>query len=266
MKRAQEVEERERLMFERETIRRKEEAESQERELERLRLQLKIAEAKGASDLGTENAEIQAGARVIMRDPLQPYKMSEDVALYLVNIERTCLRMRLDRIHKTPLRLLLRRILHARRRRERHALRQQHQAGRPHHSYRLGRQIRRGTPVRTRQERRPSAGRVAHGLRQRPSWKGSCWSAVQVATSLNQASGSLADLVSWLPASGCVTQPGVRQPCGPGELASRSVAGADTGTGSIVCSWPEVLGPEWWHEVAAAHVGYGPLTCTAVAW
>ncbi|KAH8037609.1 hypothetical protein HPB51_015043 [Rhipicephalus microplus] len=63
MKRAQEVEERERLMFERETVRRKEEAESQERELERLRLQLKTAEAKGASDLGTENAEIQAGAR-----------------------------------------------------------------------------------------------------------------------------------------------------------------------------------------------------------
>ncbi|KAH8034018.1 hypothetical protein HPB51_018529 [Rhipicephalus microplus] len=59
---------------------------------------------------------------------------------------------------------------------------------------------------------------------------------------------------------------GVRQPCGPGELAFRSVAGADTGTGSIVCSWPEVLGPEWWHEVAAAHVGDGPLTCTAVAW
>nr|XP_037273569.1 uncharacterized protein LOC119165505 [Rhipicephalus microplus] len=93
MKRAQEVEERERLMFERETIRRKEEAESQERELERLRLQLKIAEAKGASDLGTENAEIQAGARVSMRDLLQPYKMSEDVALFLVNIERTCVRM-----------------------------------------------------------------------------------------------------------------------------------------------------------------------------
>ncbi|KAH8038202.1 hypothetical protein HPB51_024975 [Rhipicephalus microplus] len=64
MKRAQEVKERERLMFERETVRRKEEAESQERELERLRLQLKIAEAKGASDLGTENAEIQAGARL----------------------------------------------------------------------------------------------------------------------------------------------------------------------------------------------------------
>ncbi|KAH7934586.1 hypothetical protein HPB51_029047 [Rhipicephalus microplus] len=78
MKRAQEVEERERLMFERETIRRKEEAESQERELERLRLQLKIAEAKGASDLGTENAEIQAGARVTMRDLLQPYKDSQE--------------------------------------------------------------------------------------------------------------------------------------------------------------------------------------------
>lgn len=97
MKRAQEVEERERLMFERETVRRKEEAESQERELERLRLQLKIAEAKGASDLGTENAEIQAGARVSMRDLLQPYKMSEDIALFLVNFERTCVRMGFDR-------------------------------------------------------------------------------------------------------------------------------------------------------------------------
>ncbi|KAH7986522.1 hypothetical protein HPB51_026649 [Rhipicephalus microplus] len=97
MKRAQEVEERERLMFERETVRRKEEAESQERELERLRLQLKIAEAKGASDRGTENGEIQAGARVSMRDLLQPYKMSEDIALFLVNFERTCVRMGFDR-------------------------------------------------------------------------------------------------------------------------------------------------------------------------
>nr|XP_037284016.1 neurofilament medium polypeptide-like [Rhipicephalus microplus] len=65
MKRAQEVEEREHLMFKRETVRRKEEAESQERNLERLRLQLKIA-------------EIQAGARVSMRDLLQLYKESEE--------------------------------------------------------------------------------------------------------------------------------------------------------------------------------------------
>nr|XP_037282399.1 neurofilament medium polypeptide-like [Rhipicephalus microplus] len=65
MKRALEVEERECLMFEKETVRRTEEAESQERELERLRLQLKIA-------------EIQAGARVSMRDLLHPYKESEE--------------------------------------------------------------------------------------------------------------------------------------------------------------------------------------------
>ncbi|KAH8042365.1 hypothetical protein HPB51_022083 [Rhipicephalus microplus] len=128
---------------------------------------------------------------------------------------------------------------------------------------------------RYRLTRRPAALRtwelasrfgLRHSTRCPAALRTCCWSAVRVAISLNQASGSLADLVSWLPASGCVTQPGVLQPCGPVELASRSVAAADTGTGSIVCSWPEVLGPEWWHEVAAAHVGDGPLTCSAVAW
>ncbi|KAH6932541.1 hypothetical protein HPB50_007180 [Hyalomma asiaticum] len=61
---------------ERETVRRKEEAEIQIREIERLRLQLQIVEAKCASS---------------------PYKMSEDIALFLVNFERTCARVGFDR-------------------------------------------------------------------------------------------------------------------------------------------------------------------------
>ncbi|KAH6945560.1 hypothetical protein HPB50_008936 [Hyalomma asiaticum] len=81
---------------ERETVRRKE-AEIQIRETERLRLQLQIVEAKCASGVGRENAEIQADARLSMRDLLQPYKMSEDIALFLVNFERTCARAGFDR-------------------------------------------------------------------------------------------------------------------------------------------------------------------------
>ncbi|KAH6925352.1 hypothetical protein HPB50_003893 [Hyalomma asiaticum] len=82
---------------ERETVRRKEEAEIQIREIERLRLQLQIVEAKCASSVREENAEIQADARLSMRDLLQPYKMSEDIALFLVNFERTCARVGFDR-------------------------------------------------------------------------------------------------------------------------------------------------------------------------
>ncbi|KAH6922278.1 hypothetical protein HPB50_011940 [Hyalomma asiaticum] len=82
---------------ERETVRRKEEAEIQIREIERLRLQLQIVEAKCASSVREENAEIQADARMNMRDLLQPYKMSEDIALFLVNFERTCARVGFDR-------------------------------------------------------------------------------------------------------------------------------------------------------------------------
>ncbi|KAH6922671.1 hypothetical protein HPB50_017573 [Hyalomma asiaticum] len=82
---------------ERETVRRKEEEEIQIREIERLRLQLQIVEAKCASSVREENAEIQADARLSMRDLLQPYKMSEDIALFLVNFERTCARVGFDR-------------------------------------------------------------------------------------------------------------------------------------------------------------------------
>ncbi|KAH6948529.1 hypothetical protein HPB50_024966 [Hyalomma asiaticum] len=82
---------------ERETVRRKEEAEIQIREIERLRLQLQIVEAKCASSVREENAEIQADARLNMRDLLQPYKMSEDIALFLVNFEQTCARVGFDR-------------------------------------------------------------------------------------------------------------------------------------------------------------------------
>ncbi|KAH6938900.1 hypothetical protein HPB50_014687 [Hyalomma asiaticum] len=82
---------------ERETVRRKEQAEIQIREIERLRLQLQIVEAKCASSVREENAEIQADARLSMRDLLQPYKMSEDIALFLVNFERTCARVGFDR-------------------------------------------------------------------------------------------------------------------------------------------------------------------------
>ncbi|KAH6923125.1 hypothetical protein HPB50_022983 [Hyalomma asiaticum] len=82
---------------ERETVRRKEEAEIQIREIERLRLQLQIVEAKCASSVREENAEIQADARLNMRGLLQPYKMSEDIAFFLVNFERTCARVGFDR-------------------------------------------------------------------------------------------------------------------------------------------------------------------------
>ncbi|KAH6927510.1 hypothetical protein HPB50_004921 [Hyalomma asiaticum] len=82
---------------ERETVRRKEEAEIQIREIERLRLQLQIVEAKCANSVREEIAEIQADARLNMRDLLQPYKMSEDIALFLVNFERTCARVGFDR-------------------------------------------------------------------------------------------------------------------------------------------------------------------------
>ncbi|KAH6932703.1 hypothetical protein HPB50_008816 [Hyalomma asiaticum] len=82
---------------ERETVRRKEEAEIQIREIERLRLQLQIVEAKCASSVREENGDIQADARLSKRDLLQPYKMSEDIALFLVNFERTCARVGFDR-------------------------------------------------------------------------------------------------------------------------------------------------------------------------
>ncbi|KAH6940368.1 hypothetical protein HPB50_027099 [Hyalomma asiaticum] len=82
---------------ERETVRRKEEAEIQIREIECLRLQLQIVEAKCASGVGRENAEIQADARLSMRDLLQPYKMGEDIALFLINFERSCARAGFDR-------------------------------------------------------------------------------------------------------------------------------------------------------------------------
>ncbi|KAH6929292.1 hypothetical protein HPB50_025951 [Hyalomma asiaticum] len=82
---------------ERETVRRKEEAEIQIREIERLRLQLQIVVVKCAGSVREENAEIQADARLSMRDLLQPYKMSEDIALFLVNFERTCARVGFDR-------------------------------------------------------------------------------------------------------------------------------------------------------------------------
>ncbi|KAH8009531.1 hypothetical protein HPB51_018180 [Rhipicephalus microplus] len=45
---------------------------------------------------------------------------------------------------------------------------------------------------------------------------------------------------AWLPASSWVPQKGVRQPCRPDEPDSHSASGADTGTGSLACTWPEV--------------------------
>ncbi|XP_042144421.1 uncharacterized protein LOC121834733 [Ixodes scapularis] len=69
--------------------------ESEERELERKTLELQIAHVE-AERAGPETQSFrvcQATPRLKMKDLLQPFKVKEDIGLFLVNFERTCEKM-----------------------------------------------------------------------------------------------------------------------------------------------------------------------------
>ncbi|KAM7313550.1 uncharacterized protein ISCGN_003411 [Ixodes scapularis] len=92
VKKEEERQEREIAERERERLYRRE---SEERELERKKLELQIAQVE-AERAGRETPSSRVGQatpRLKMKDLLQPFKIKEDIGLFLVNFERTCEKM-----------------------------------------------------------------------------------------------------------------------------------------------------------------------------